>query len=148
MKSILLIVLAFSTLGMAEDKSKDFYHHQNLFICTEKAQMLCKFLNFEFKQAQQEVREICGITDNSEVHLQPVWNDQGEVTSFECMLPPPTNQSCKELGLDCMLEGQCVRDKAPRPGSSSHPDWGQAIGDIDQNPSDISNYPHLFYLCR
>lgn len=55
---------------------------------------------------------------------------------------------CQSKGFDCCSQGQCVKDKQLRSGvDQNHPDYLQALLDIEQNPSNITNYPEYFHLC-
>ena len=69
-----------------------------------------------------------------------------------------TSSDCTKKGYDCCSLGQCVNDKTPKPGVAEinpqtgelfnfSPQYIQVKTDIEENPSHIYNYPHLFYLC-
>lgn len=55
--------------------------------------------------------------------------------------------SCKAKGMDCCLFGECVKDKAERPGASTLPGYATAIEDVKLNPERYILYPQFFYVC-
>jgi hypothetical protein len=58
------------------------------------------------------------------------------------------SSECQSKGFDCCSSGQCVNDKEPKSGiDPTHPDYLQALQDIDENPANITNYPQYFHLC-
>lgn len=58
------------------------------------------------------------------------------------------SSECVSKGFDCCSSGQCVNDKQLKSGvDPNHPDYLQALEDIEQNPANITNYPQYFHLC-
>lgn len=58
------------------------------------------------------------------------------------------NSECQSKGFDCCSSGQCVNDKEQKTGiDPTHPNYLQAMEDIQQNPANITNYPQYFHLC-
>lgn len=58
------------------------------------------------------------------------------------------SSTCYALGLDCCIDGQCVRDLQPRPEADNDPDYQIALDEILENPSKIYDYPQYFFICQ
>ncbi|MBY0517133.1 MAG: hypothetical protein K2P81_09505 [Bacteriovoracaceae bacterium] len=59
-----------------------------------------------------------------------------------------SNSACAQIGFNCCLDGQCVRDGAVKNGvdTSSGP-FQIAWEDIQNNPTRFTIYPQFFYVC-
>ncbi len=59
-----------------------------------------------------------------------------------------SNSACAQIGFNCCLEGQCVKDGAERPGiDTSTNEYALAIQDVLNNPTRFKIYPQIFYVC-
>jgi hypothetical protein len=55
--------------------------------------------------------------------------------------------SCKARGFDCCLNGQCVKEKAPRLGVDQLPGYEAAKEDVLLNPDRYVIYPQFYFVC-
>lgn len=59
-----------------------------------------------------------------------------------------STSSCQARGFDCCSLGQCVKDGQIKSGTNQSSDeFIQSISDILNNPSNIRNYPHYYFIC-
>ncbi|MFP5458649.1 MAG: hypothetical protein ACLGG7_07945, partial [Bacteriovoracia bacterium] len=59
-----------------------------------------------------------------------------------------SNSACAQIGFNCCLEGQCVRDGAIRSGVDSTSNaFVSAWEDVQNNPTRFTIYPQFFYVC-
>jgi hypothetical protein len=58
------------------------------------------------------------------------------------------SSSCIARKFDCCLEGQCVNDKAIRPGVINLPGFTAAQEDVRLNPSRYVIYPQFYFVCN
>lgn len=59
-----------------------------------------------------------------------------------------SNSGCAQIGFNCCLEGQCVKDGAVKAGiDTSSSAFIQAWEDVQNNPTRFTNYPQFFYVC-
>ena len=64
------------------------------------------------------------------------------------------SSQCTSQGYDCCSSGQCVTNKALKPGVVTDPtapgysaEYAQALQDILNNPANVVNYPQFYFLC-
>ncbi len=62
--------------------------------------------------------------------------------------PNCTNTECRSQGFDCCLDGQCVKDGAPKPGAVDLAGYDDILELLVNNPSAYSSYPEYFYICQ
>lgn len=59
-----------------------------------------------------------------------------------------SNSVCAQIGFNCCLEGQCVKDGAIKTGvDTTSTSFIQAWEDVQNNPTRFTIYPHFFYVC-
>jgi hypothetical protein len=59
-----------------------------------------------------------------------------------------SNSFCGQIGFNCCLDGQCVKDGAVRPGvDTSSAAYLTALEDVQNNPIRFKIYPQFFYVC-
>jgi len=58
------------------------------------------------------------------------------------------SSECQARGLDCCLNGQCVKDKQIRSGiDQTSAEFLQSVQNIESFPASIFNYPQFYYIC-
>lgn len=82
----------------------------------------------------------------SNLNLKITFTYNGDTTGL-CS----SDSQCSVQGLDCCLQGQCVKDgELKRAYSNTEPEYNQyllALLDVNSTPSNFSKYPNFFYVC-
>lgn len=58
-----------------------------------------------------------------------------------------SSSACTSRGFDCCLQGQCVNDRAVKPGALNLPGFDSAQEDVRINPSRYTVYPQYYFVC-
>ncbi|MBF0205385.1 MAG: hypothetical protein HQK53_00705 [Oligoflexia bacterium] len=80
--------------------------------------------------------------DLSSLTLQLLVNSDAADSNKVC-----DKSDCRRQGLDCCLDGQCVKDGALRPNAASNPNYRQALTEAALNPMKFVSWPEIYYVC-